>query len=67
MQIYWGLRESEGNVASHDNKIALGQVLNIHNSPDQCQSIGGKCENRTNQQSIQKKLKIQHRNQTQKA
>ena len=56
-----GIRQPPREVAAGDHEIALGQVLDVHHAPHQCQPIGGKGENGADENPVQQQLHVQER------
>jgi hypothetical protein len=51
----------EGDIAAHDDEVALGQVLDVGHAPDQRQPIGDQSEDRADQDAVQQQLHVQQR------
>ena len=49
-----------GQIATHDDELALGQVLDVHHAPNQRQAVGGKNEYGADKQSVQKQLDVKN-------
>ncbi len=53
--------ERVGDVAAHDDEIALGEVLDIHHAPYEGETIGGHGEDGADENPIQDQLEVQDR------
>ena len=52
------LREHVGDVAAHDDEVALGEILDVHHAPYERQPVGGHGEYGADQHAVQKQLDI---------
>src|SRR3546814_712812 len=52
-------------VAAHDDELALGQVLHVHHAPHQGEAVGGKHEDRADEEAVQRQLHVESRRQRQ--
>ena len=55
------LNQPPGNVTPGDDEIALGQILDVHHAPHQCQTVGGQRKKRTDHDAIQNDLEVYDR------
>jgi hypothetical protein len=50
-----------GDVATHDDELALGQVLDVHDAPNQRKPVGRQGEDRADHQAVQQQLNVEDR------
>jgi hypothetical protein len=55
------LHQPPGNIATGDNKVTLGQVLDIHHAPHEGEAVGGERKQRTDHDSIENYFQIHDR------
>ncbi len=58
--------EPVGEVPTHDDEVALGEVLDVHHPPDQRQPVGRQGEDRADEQTIEEQLNVEQRRLNQK-